>query len=58
MKQTTKNGVVFTEPAEGKFLRIKGTNVLASRAADYEDKVPEYEEVEKPTELNGEANNE
>lgn len=47
MKQTKKNGVVFTEPAKGKMLRIKGTNVLASRAADYEDNVPEYEEVDK-----------
>ena len=46
MKQTTKNGVVFTEPAEGKKLRIKGTEDLISRAADYENRLPEYEEVD------------
>lgn len=48
MKQIKKGNVVFTEPDEGKVLRIKGTDVLCSRAADYEDKVPEYEEVDKP----------
>lgn len=47
MTQIAKDGVVFTTPDEGKMLRIKGTEELISKAADYEGKLPEYEEVDK-----------
>ena len=51
MIQYEKNGVVFTDPENGKVLRIKGQKDLIRKAADYKDRLPEYEEVEEEQEL-------